>query len=107
MVFPIVIYGCESWTIKKAEHKKNWNVWIVVLEKALEIPLDCKGNQPRIFIGKNDAKPEAPIFWLPSVKSQLIGKAPNAGKDWGQEEKQVTEDEMLAWNHQLDGHEFE
>ena len=86
-----------------------------MLEKTLESPLDCKeikpvtpkGNQPWIFIGRTDAEAEAPIFWLPNVKSQLIVKAPDAGKEWGQEEKGVTEDELAAWNHQLDGHEFE
>ena len=87
----------------------------MVLEKTLESPLDNKeiklvhpkGNQPWIFIGRTDAEAEAPILWLPDAKSQLIGKDPDAGKDWGQEEKQATEDEMNGWHHWLNGHEFE
>ena len=110
MVFPVVMYGCESWTIKKAEHFRT-----VVLEKTLESLLDCKsitpvnpkGNQPWIFIGRTDAEAEAPVLWLPHVKSQLIGKDPDAGKDWRQEEKGTTEDEMIGWHHRLNGHEFE
>ena len=86
----------------------------VVLEKTLESSLDCKeikpvktkGNQSWIFIGRTDAKAEAPIFWPPDVKSQLIGKDPDAGKDWRQE-KGTTEVEMVGWHHQLNGHEFE
>ena len=88
---------------------------IVVLEKTLESPLDSKeikpvnpkGNQPWIFIGRTDAEAEAPILWSPDVKSQPIGKDPDAGKDWGQEEKGVIEDEMVGWHHWLSGHEFE
>ena len=68
-------------------------------------PVHPKGNQPWVFTGRTDA--EAPIFWPPNVKSRLTGKDPDAGKDWGQEEKAVTEDEMLGWHHQLSGHEFE
>ena len=87
----------------------------MVLEKTLESPLDRKeiqpvdpkGNQSWIFIGKTDAEAEAPILWPPDVKSQLIGKDPDTGKDWVQEEKWATEDEMVGWHHQLDGHEFE
>ena len=93
---------------------KNWCFWTVVLEKALESPLDYKedkqvnpkGDQPWIFIGKI-AKAEVPVLWPPDVKSQLIGKDPDAGKDWGQEEKGVTEGEMVGWHHRLEGHEFE
>ena len=85
----------------------------MVLKKTLESPLDSKeiqpvhpkGDQSRIFIRKTDA--EAPILCPPDVKSQLIGKDPDAGKDWGQEEKGAAEDEMVGWHHQLDGHEFE
>ena len=88
---------------------------MVVLEKTLESPLDCKeikpvnpkGNQCWIFIGKTDAEAETPILWPPDAKSQLIGKDPNAGKDWRQEEKGKKEDEMVGWHHRLDGHEFE
>ena len=116
MIFPVVMYGCESWTIKKAEHwrinplelwemfvTKNRCFWTVVLEKTLESSLDCKeikpvnpkGNQCWIFIEGIDTDAEAPILWPPDVKSQLTGKDPEAGKDWGQEEKCVTEVEML------------
>ena len=108
---PVVMYGCESWTIKKAE-QQNWCFWTVVLEKTLESPLDCKeiqpvhpkGNQSWVFTGRNDAKAEAPVLWPPDAKSWLIWKDPDAGKDWGQEEKGVTEDEMAGWHHQLNGH---
>ena len=99
----------ESWVLK------NWHFWTLVLEKTLEKPLDCKeikpdnpkGNQPWIFIGRTGAEAGAPILWPPEAKSQLIGKDPDAGKDWGQEEKGMTEDEMIGWHHQLNGHEFE
>ena len=115
MVFPVLIYGCESRTIKKAEHQKNWCFWTVMLEKTLESLLDSKEikpvhpkwNQSRIFTGRTDAKAEAPILWPPDAKSQLIGKDPDAGKDWRQEEKGTTEDETVGWHHQLNGHEFE
>ena len=70
-------------------------------------PVNPKENQPWIFIGKIDGETETPILWLPDVKSQLTGKDPDAGKDWGQEEKGTTEDEMAGWHHWLDGHEFE
>ena len=90
-------------------------LWTVVLEKTLESPSDCKqmkpvnskGNPPWIFIGRVDAEAEAPILWSPDVKSQLIGKDPDAGKDWVQEEKTATEDEIVGCHHQLNGHEFE
>ena len=94
---------------------KNWCFQIVVLEKTLESPLDSKeiksvnpkGNQPWIIIGRTDAEAEAPLLWPPDVKSWLIGKDPDAGKDWGQEEKRMTEGEMVGWHHWLNGHEFE
>ena len=176
MVFPVVMYGCESWTIKKAEHQriyafelwcwrrflsipwksvnpegnqpwifikrtnleveapihdsnshvwmweldpkeswmlKNWFFRIVVLEKTLENPLESKeikpvnpkGSQPWIRIGRTDAEAEAPKLWPSDMKSWLIGKDPDAGKDWGQE-KRVTENEMVVWHYQLNGHEF-
>ena len=69
--------------------------------------MNPKGNQSQIVIGRTGAEAEAPIFWPPNVKSQLIGKDPDAGRDWGQEEKWTTEDEMAGWHHQLSGHEFE
>ena len=94
---------------------KNCCFWTVVLEKTLENPMDCKEIQPVhpkedqswVFIGKTDAKAEAPILWPPDVKSWLIGKDADIGRDWGQEEKGTTEDEMAGWHHQLDAHEFE
>ena len=87
----------------------------MVLEKTLESPLDCKemqsvrskGDQSWVFIGRTDAKAEVPVLWPPHAKSGLIGKYPDAGRDWGQEEKGMTEDEMAGWHHQLNGHEFE
>ena len=94
---------------------KNWCFWTVVLEKTLESPLDCKeiqpvnpkGNQSWIFIGRTDAEAEAPILWPPDVKNWLTGKDPGAGKDWRQEDKGTTDDEMVGWHHWLDGHEWE
>ena len=94
---------------------KNWCFWTVVLEKTLESPLDSKeiqpvhpkGNQSWVFIGRTDAETEAPILWPSDANSWLIWKDPDAGKDWGQEEKGTTEDQMVGWHHQLDGHEFE
>ena len=85
----------------------------MVLEKTLESPLDCKeiqpihskGDQPWVFIGRTDVEAETPVLWSPDVKSRLIGKDPDAGKDWGQE-KGTTEDEMVGWHHRLDGHGF-
>ena len=99
----------ESWA------PKNWCFWTVVLEKTLESPLDFKkmqpvhseGDQPWDFFGRNDAKAETPVLWWPHAKSWLIGKDSDAWKDWGQEEKVTTEDEMAGWHHRLDGHEFE
>ena len=87
----------------------------MVLEKTLESPLDCKeiqpvhskGDQPRVFFGRNDAKAETPIVSPPHVNSGLIGKDSDAGRNWGQGGKEMTEDEMSGWHHRLDGHEFE
>ena len=116
MVFPVVMYGCESWTAKKHWVLKNWCLWTVVLEKTLESPLDCKeiklanhkGDQSWIFIFEStEAEAEAPILWPPHAKSRLIGNDPDAGKDWGQEEKGTTEDEIVGWHHRLNVHEFE
>ena len=98
----------ESWALK------NWCFWTVVLEKTLESPLDCKeiqavhpkGDQSWVFIGRGDAEAETPILWPPDAKSWLIWKDPDAGKDWGWEEKGRTEDEMAGWHHRLDGHGF-
>ena len=97
----------ESWV------PKNWCFWTVMLEKTLESPLEeikpvnPKANKSWIFIEKTDAEAEAPIRWLTDAKSQFIRKDPDAGRDWGQEEKGTTEDEMAGWHHRLDGHEFE
>ena len=108
IVFLVVLYGCESWTIKKGEC-----FWIMVLENALESPLDCKemkpvhlkGNQSWIFTGRTEA--EGPVLWPPDAESWLIGRDPEAWKDWGQEEKAVTENDMIGWHHWLSGHESE
>ena len=97
----------ESWA------PKYWCFWTVVLEKTLESPLDCKeiqpvhskGVQPWVFFGRHDAKAETPVLWPPHAKSWLIGKDSDAGRDWGQEEKGMTEDEMAGWHHWLYGHE--
>ena len=99
----------ESWA------PKNWCFWTVGLEKTLESPLDCKeikpvhtkGNQSWIFIGGTDAEAETLICKPPDAKNWLIGKGPDAGEDWRQEEKGMIEDEMVGWHHRLDGHEFE
>ena len=99
----------ESWA------PKNWCFWTVVLEKTLESPLDSKeiqsvhpkGDQSWIFIGRTDTEAETPIFWPPDAKNGLIWKNPDAEKDWRQEEKGMTEDEMVVWHHWLNGHEFE
>ena len=99
----------ESWA------PKNWCFWTVALEKTLESPLDCKeiqpvhpeGDQSWVFIGRTDAEAETPVLWPPHAKSWLIGKDSDAGRDWGQEEKGTTEDEMAGWHHWLNGHEFE
>ena len=114
MVFPIVMNRCESWTTKKVECQRI-NAFKLVLEKTLESPLVFKGikavnlkwNQPWVFIGKTDAETEGPILWLSNLKSQLTGKDLDAGKDWGQWEKGVAEDEMVRYHHWLVGHEFE
>ena len=104
----------------KLDHKedwvpKNWCFWTVVLEESLESPLDSKeikpvnpkGNQPWIFTERTDAEAEAPILWSLDVKRWLIGKDPDAGKDWRQEEEGTTEDEIVGWHHQLNGCKFE
>ena len=98
----------ESWAVK------NWCFWTVVLEKTLESALDCKeiqpvhpkGDQSWVFIGRTDVEAETPVLWSPDPKSWLIGKDPDAGKDWRQEEKGMTEDEMAGWHHRHNGHGF-
>ena len=98
----------ESWA------PKTWCFWTVVLEKTLESPLDCKESQPVqaigdqswVFIGRTEVETETGVLWPPDAKSRFIGKDPDDGKDWRQEEKGTTEDEMVGWHHQLDGHGF-
>ena len=114
LVFLVVVYTCESWTIKEGWTPKNWCFQTVVLEKTLENPLDGKEiqsvhpkeNQSWIFIGRTDAEAETPMCWPPGRKSWLTGKDPDTGKDWRQKEKEVAEDEMVEWHHQHGGHEF-
>ena len=131
MVFPVVTYGCENWSIKKTEHWKidtfKLSCWrrllkvpwtarrSVVLENTLENPLDSKkikpvhpkGNQSWMFIGRTDVEAETPILWPPDEKSWLVGKDPDARKDWRREDKWTVEDEMVGWHHRLEGHKFE
>ena len=115
VVFPVVMYGCETWTIKKAG---CWRIdafelwcWRRRLKRLSDCkkmkPVNCKGNQSWIFIGRTDAEAEIPILWPLDGKSWLIGKDPDAGKDLGKEEKGTIEDEMVRWHHWLNGHEFE
>ena len=118
----VLIYSClmmnvlmweleceESWVLK------NWCFWTVVLEKTLESPLDCKeiqpvhrkGDQSWVFTGRTDAEAETPVLWPPHGKGWLVGKDPDAGRNWRQEKMGTIEDEMAGWHHQLDRHEFE
>ena len=112
-------FSCSHVWMWELDHKenwalKNWCFWTVVLEKILESPLDSKeiqpvypkGNQSWIFTGRTEAKAETPILWPPDVKNKLTGKDPDAVKDLRQEEKGMTEDEMVRWHHQLNGHEL-
>ena len=109
MVFQVMMDCEESWALK------YWCFWTMMLEKTLRSPLDCKEIQPVhpkgvqfwVFFGRTDAKAETPILCPPHAKSWLSGKDPDAGRDWGQEEKRMTENEMVGWHQQLDGHEFE
>ena len=123
--FPVVLYRCESWTVKNAECQRNDAFWTVVLEKTLGNPLDCKeihpvncsceysleywnvGIQSWISLEGLMLKLKLPILWPPDAKNWLTRKDPDAGKDWRREEKGTTEDEMAGWHHWLDGHEFE
>ena len=113
-IFPVVMYRCESWTIKKAE---CWRIDAFELwcwRRPLRVAWDCKeiqpvhpkGDQSWLFIGRTDAEAETPILWPPHAKSWLIGKDPDAWRDWGQEEKGITEDEMAGWHHRLNVHGF-
>ena len=116
MLFLVVIYKCESWTIKKAEYQRTdaFEQWC--WGRLLRVSWTAKRSNQSILKqispeysgkGRTDAEAEAPILWPPGVTSQLLGKDPNAGKDWRQEEKGLTEDEMVGWHHQLNGHESE
>ena len=114
-VLKVILFPVYLWELdQESPAVKNWCFSTVVLEKTLEIPLDCKeiqpvhpkGNQSWIFVEKTGAEAEAPIFWPPDVNNWLIGKDPDAGKDCGQEEKGTTENEMVGWHHQHNGHGF-
>ena len=113
MVFPVVMYRCESWTIKKVECWRTDAFELWCWTRLLRVPwttrrsVHPKGNQSWIFTGRTGVEAETPILWPPDGKNWLTGKDPDAGKDWRQEEKGTTEYEMVGWNHQLDGHEFE
>ena len=113
MVFPVVMYGIWELDYKESWVPKNWCFRTVVLEKTLESPLDCKiqpvhlkGDQSWELIGRTDVEAETPVLWPPDGKNWLIWKDLDAGKDWRQEKKGTTEDEMSAWCHRLNGHEF-
>ena len=115
MVFPVVMYACESWTKKKAEHWRIDAFELCCWRRLLRVPWTAKeiqpvhpiGNQSWVFIGRTDAEAGSPILWPSDSKSWLIWKDPDAGKDWGQEEKGTTKDEMVGWHHQFNGVEFE
>ena len=107
MVFPVVMYECESWTVKKAECPRIDAFALWCWRRLLRVPWTARRSNQSILkeIRRNDAKAETPVLWPPHAKSWLIGKDSDAGKDWGQEEKGMTEDEMAGWHHWLDGRE--
>ena len=115
MVLPVVMYRCESGITRKAEHQRIDAFELWCWRRLLRVPwtgketqpVHSEGDQPWDFFGRNDAKAETPVLWPPHVKSWLIGKDSDARRDWGQEEKGTTEDEMAGWHHWLDGREFE
>ena len=114
MFFPVIMYGCECWTIKKTEHWRIdvselwcWRKFVSPLGCKLIKPINLKGNQSWMFIERTNAEAEAPILWPPGAKNWIIRKDPDAGKDWHQEEKGMTEDEMVGWHLRLNGHWFE
>ena len=116
MVFPVVMYGCESWTVEKAEHQRIDAFELWCWGRLLRVPWTARSSnrsilkeidQSWVFIGRTDAKAETSILWPPHAKSCLIGKDSDAGRDWGQEEKGTTKDEMAGWHHGLDGRESE
>ena len=112
MVFPVVTCSCESWAINKAECQRidAFETWCFTSESPLDIkkikPVNLKGNQPWILIGRTNAEAEVPLFWSSDVNSWFIGKFPDVGKDWGQKEKRMSKDEMAGWHHQCTGHEL-
>ena len=114
MVFPVVMYGYESRTVKKALERQRigafelwcWRRLLRALDGKEIQPVHPKGDQSWVFIGRTDAEAETPILWPSHAKSWLIGKDPDSGRHWGQEEKGMTEDEMAGWHHRLDAHEF-
>ena len=109
MVFPVVMYGCESWTLKKAEHWRIDAFELWCWRRPLRVPWTARRSNQSILkeiIGRTDVEAEAPILWPPDVKSWLIWEDPDAGKDWGQEEKGTTEDEMVGCHHWLSRHGF-
>ena len=115
MVFPVVLYGCDSWTVKKAERRRIDAFELWCWRRLLRVPWTARRSNQSIlkvinswvFFGRNDIKAETPVLWPCHVKSWLIGKDSDAGRNWGQEEKRTAEDEMAGWHHQLDGREFE
>ena len=116
MVFPVVMYGCESWTIKRAERRRIDAFELWCWRRLLRVPWTARRsswctpkemNESWIFVGRTDVEAEIPILWLPDAKNWLIGKDPDAEKDWRQEDKGTKKDEMIGWHHWLDGHVFE
>ena len=112
MVFPVVMYRCESWTVKKAECRRTDAFELWCWRRLLRVPWTArrsnqsifKGDQSWVFIGRTDAETETPVLWPPHAKSWLIWKDPDAGKDWGPDEEGMTQDEMVGWCYQLNGH---
>ena len=115
VVFPVVMYGCEMWTIKKAEHRRIDAFELWCWRRLLRVPWTArtsnqsvlKGDQSWVFIGRTDAEPETPILWPPDAKNWLFWKDPDSGKYWRSEEKGKTEDELVGWHDWLNGYEFE
>ena len=116
VVFPVVMYGCESWTVKKAECRKIDAFELWCWRRVLRVPWTARRSNQSflkeispvwVFIERTDAEAETPVLWPPHAKSWLIGKDPDGGRDWGQEEKGTTGDEMAGWHHRLVGHESE
>ena len=115
LVFPVVMYGCESWTVKKTECRKIDAFELWRWRRLLRVPWIARRSSQSILKEISPAcsleglmlKLKLQYFWPPDAKSWLIGKDPDAGRDWGQEEKEMTEDEMAGWHHRLNGHEFE